>query len=126
MLIKEVMRKPVFVSPEETLKNAAKIMAQSNMGGLLIGSEKKLLGVVTKEDLVKHFGHKEKVSEIMTKAVVGVKFGADIEEAVSIFRKNRISILPVFDNNKISGVVSSKDVMKIPVSDADDDDFLFG
>src|SRR3989344_4040811 len=107
MLIKEVMRKSVFVSPGETLKNAAKIMAQSNISGLLIGSEKKLQGIITKEDLVRHFGHKEKVSEIMTKTVVGVKAGADIKEAVSIFRKNRISILPVFDNNKISGVVSS-------------------
>ncbi len=124
MKVTEVMKKPVFISSHDSLENAARLMSQNNLGGLLVGTSKKLEGIVTKEDLVKHFGHKELVSEIMTSSVVVLKSEEETDKALSILKKNAINLLPVVEKGMVIGVISSKDLLI--KSDDEGEEFLFG
>lgn len=123
MTLDEVMSKPSFVSAEDSLENAAKIIARINGNGLLVGNATNVEGVVTKEDLVKHFGHKERVSEIMTKKVIFVDINDSPKKVIAILKKNRINFVPVVQKNKVVGIVSSKDFL----NDEEDNEkeFLF-
>lgn len=123
MKLSEVMKKPIFVSPDDTLEYAAKVISKTNNQGLLVGSTNQLKGVVTKEDLVKHFGHKERVSEIMTKNVIVVQSDDSPEKVIKILKKNRINFVPVFTKKSIVGVVSSKDFLTD--NEQDEKEFLF-
>lgn len=125
MGLKDVMKKPVFVSPDETLSVAAKLLSQHNANGLLVGSEKKVNGVITKEDLVKRFGQKDSVSDAMTRSLVVVNSNEPIETALQILKKHRINFIPVMEKNRIVGVLSSKDLLKHAEED-EEEEFLFG
>lgn len=123
MKLSEVMHKPSFVSSDDSLESAAKLLARTNINGLLVGNANKLEGVVTKEDLVKHFGHKERVSEIMTKKVITVDINDHTASVVTLLKKNRINFVPVTQKSNVVGVVSSKDFLKEP--EENEKEFLF-
>lgn len=123
MKLQEVMKKPIFVSSDDTLEYAAKIISKTNNQGLLVGNATNLVGIVTKEDLVKHFGHKEKVSEIMTKNVIFVQSDDSPQKVIKILKKNRINFVPVFAKKSVVGVVSSKDFLAD--DEQDEKEFLF-
>ncbi len=124
MKINEVMHKPAFISARDSLENAARVMSENNVSGLLVGTAKKLEGVVTKEDLVKHFGHKELVSEIMTVSGSVLSPQDDTNKALSFFKKNTRSVVPISENGIIVGVLSSKDLLE--ESRDEEEEFLFG
>lgn len=123
MLVKEVMQKPIFISPKESLQNAAKRMTQSKHSVLLIGTENKVEGIITKEELIQHFGHVELVSEIMIKSRTQLHIDDSTEIALQIMKKNASSSAPVFSKDKVVGIASQEDLVG---KDEDDDDFLLG
>lgn len=124
MKINEVMHKPTFISARDSLENAARVMSENNVSGLLVGTAKKLEGVVTKEDLVKHFGHKELVSEIMTPLDTTFSPEDETGKALSFFKKNAHSVVPISEKGVIVGILSGKDLLG--GSRDDDEEFLFG
>ncbi|NIT99437.1 MAG: CBS domain-containing protein, partial [Nitrosopumilaceae archaeon] len=53
--LNQFMKESVFVSEDTTLKEAAKIMIDKNIGSLLIGNKQELKGIITKTDIVRYF-----------------------------------------------------------------------
>jgi CBS domain-containing protein/ribosomal protein S27AE len=110
----------IHVAPETNLKDCAKIMIKKRVGSLIIKEEGKLKGIVTEKDIVWAIVKKSKetfrdikVKDIMKKKVVTIKPGADIIEAMGRFKKKKIRKLPVVENGKLIGIITTKDILRI-------------
>lgn len=112
-------KKPVSVTPDTTLKECAKIMAENHVGALLIHSDNKIQGIITEQDIVRKSMAKGmnplkvKVSEIMEPNVISVEPEKDIYEALVKMRDLNIRHLPVLNDNEIIGLLTLKDILKI-------------
>jgi CBS domain-containing protein len=116
LLVKDVMNKNVVVAkPIVTLREAAKVMGEMNMGSLVIMEEDKIVGIVTSTDILKAIGEgkdpdKVTISEIATKSVITIQADEPLEKAVDIMVKNKIKKLPVLMNEKLVGIITVSDI----------------
>ncbi|MGA2546405.1 MAG: CBS domain-containing protein [Rectinemataceae bacterium] len=111
--------KIVSVGPDATLAEALKVMADDNVGAVLVIDKKsKIAGIFSERD----FARKSitegrtvaitKVSEIMTPQVLYVKPDTSISDCMNLMTEKRIRHLPVLANGKLMGVISIGDVVK--------------
>ena len=122
MLIKEIMKKPIAIDKDITLEQASKIMTKQDINSLLIVKKEMVIGVITYEDLVKNFGKKLMVSNVMSKDIVFIRADDKVHKAIEIIKKRKISILPVLDGkNNLVGVVHVKELL---TKSTEDEDFL--
>ena len=117
MKIKELM-KPVFTaSPNMTVKEAAKTMADKKLGSVLVVDKGNTLGIVTEGDVIKAVAENVNIincsiSKIMSKTLLTVEPDDDIDDAAAIMRDNKIKRVPVIDDNgKLVGIVKITDVI---------------
>jgi CBS domain-containing membrane protein len=66
--------------------------------------------------------HRVPVSVIMTKNVIKLNLSDDLTKAEELFKKNKIRHIPVVSGNKILGILSYTDLLRISFVDAVDDD----
>lgn len=111
MLVKELMKMPYVIDKDINLGEAAKIMFQKGIGSLIFVVRGKVKGLVTRGDLLKHFGEKKKISQIMNKNVLTISGEETIDDALHIMRENKIKRLPVIDEKKnLVGIISMIDI----------------
>lgn len=109
-----VIEQPYTVSPDMTVTDLKKKMAEYGVSGMLVEDAGKLAGIITRRDITFENNHRRKVSELMTKDVITAKAGTTIEQAKEILHKHRIEKLPVIDaKGKIAGLITSKDIQKM-------------
>lgn len=117
--VKEIMRKNVIsISQEMTIKDAAVMMDDSNVGCIIVTKENNPIGILTERDFVKRVSAKEKplsthLSEVMSTPLITISPDETIWEAAEIMKKNKIHKIPVQQNNKIIGILTSTDIVKI-------------
>jgi IMP dehydrogenase len=119
-----MIENPYFISPKQTIKDAIRYMKEKGVSGLLvIDSESKLAGILTRRDVMFESESTQLVNDVMTKDVVTAKPGLSLDEAKEILRKNRIEKLPLVDeSNHIKGLITTKDITNIenyPVASKD-------
>ncbi|HLF40541.1 MAG TPA: CBS domain-containing protein [Acidimicrobiia bacterium] len=127
MLVIEAMRRPlVSVTPETTLGEAARTMADQGVGALIVvGNDGRVAGIVTDRDLVVRAMAKEipldaRVDMVMTTDVVTLDVSSDLRAAYPLFRRHAVRRLPIVDDGKPMGVISTDDlVMDISADLAD-------
>ena len=96
---------------------AAKKMRDNKVGALMVVENDTLSGIFTERDLMNRViaeGHdpkKVKVSEYMTSSIDTVPPETSISEAANLMSQNRIRHLPVIQDGKLFGVVSSGDIL---------------
>jgi len=106
------------VSPSTTVYDALLLMAEKNIGAVLVLDEGKLTGIMSERDYARKVTLKGKISkevpvkEIMSSEVFIIGIDQSIEEAKSIMINKRIRHLPVMDNEKLAGLISIGDVVK--------------
>lgn len=111
------------VSPDTLVIDALKIMAEKNLGVLLVTSGDKLLGIFSERDYARKIVLKGKtsakttVSEIMTSDVVTVSPEQSIDDCMVIMAARHIRHLPVVEQNKLVGLISILDVVKHLISE---------
>lgn len=116
LLVKDVMNKNVVVAkPIVTLREAAKVMGEMNMGSLIVMEEEKILGIVTSTDILKAIGDgkdpdKVTIGEIMSKNVITIQADEPLDKAVDIMVKNKIKKLPVLMNERLVGIITVSDI----------------
>jgi len=116
LLVKDVMNKNVVVAkPIVTLREAARVMGEMNMGSLVIMEDDKIVGIVTSTDILKAIGEgkdpdKVTIGEIATKNVITIQADEPLEKAVDIMVKNKIKKLPVMMNEKLVGIITVSDI----------------
>lgn len=120
--LRDVIRKKggevYSVPPEATVFEAMKMMADRNTGALLVMSGGEVEGILSERDCVRRVelhGRSPKdtsVSDIMTSKVLYGQAGQSVEECVAIMIDKGIRHLPVFENDDLIGLISSRDVLK--------------
>jgi CBS domain-containing protein len=111
------------VAPDSTVYDALKLMAEKNLGAVLVLQGDKLAGIFSERDYARKIILKGKsskettVEEIMTSDVVTVEARHSIEECMSMMTSKRIRHLPVVEAEKIVGVISIGDIVKAIISD---------
>lgn len=119
MLLRNIMKKDVVtVSPDSSIREAARLMKKNNIGYLLVVDNGRLEGCFTDRDIVTGLADGKdldgsKVSEFMKTDVITVSPDTDTFDASKIMAKNKIRRLPVLENNRISGIVSSADIATV-------------
>ncbi len=110
---------PVMTSPNKTLRDAAKLMAQEHVGALLVKEDNKIIGILTEQDMVRKGvagpGNTslKKVREVMATDLVTTTPDEDIFEALRIMRDYNFRHLPVMHEGKFVGLVTLKDILRI-------------
>jgi len=118
MNVKDVMNPNAeTVSPSTTLKDAAAIMAEENIGFLLIGADDELKGTLTDRDIVlrgiatgKDMANTT-VEQVLTGSVLYCQADQDVDQVARNMSEQKVRRLPVVDSNKrLVGVVSIGDM----------------
>jgi IMP dehydrogenase len=109
-----MIEQPYTISIDSSVGYAKKIMNDFGISGLLIEKDKKLVGIITKRDLLFETNFENNISSVMSKDVVFAEMGTTIEKAKYILHKNRIEKLPIIDKDKhIIGLITSQDILKM-------------
>ena len=119
MLVKEVMNRAVkTVRSTDTVKSAAQLMNESEVGSLVVVSGTgEVIGIVTERDILIEVvatgksADDLKVEDIMTKELVTVSPDNSLEEAADLMTKNKIKKLPVVVGGKLVGIVTATDLI---------------
>ena len=113
------------IAPEATVFEAIQLMADKNIGSLLVMSGDRLVGVFTERDYTRKMalqGKRSKetqVREILSGKIVSVTPQHTVEECMRLMTENRVRHLPVLDNGKAVGVVSIGDLVNWTISAQD-------
>lgn len=108
----------ISVTPDTSVFDALKIMAEKNIGSVMVMENDEYLGIVTERDYSRKVILKDKhststlVSEIMTSDLPRVSPEDTIDYCMELMTSNNIRYLPVFKNNKLNGIISITDVVK--------------
>ncbi|MFQ5510226.1 MAG: CBS domain-containing protein [Candidatus Krumholzibacteriia bacterium] len=111
------------VSPDASVFDAIKLMADKRVGALLVVDGDDLVGIVSERDYARKVilqGRSSKstpVSSIMTEKVLFVGPDQPIEECMALMTQKRFRHLPVMEDGRLLGVFSSGDVIKEMISE---------
>lgn len=106
------------VTPQTMVFDALKLMAEKNIGAVLVLADGKVTGIVTERDYARKvilFGKSSRdiaVSEIMSDKVLTVQTAQTVEECMALMTNKRIRHLPVMDGEKLVGLLSIGDLVK--------------
>ena len=128
MRIRDMMtRNPVTVDSETLVMDAQKIMKENSIRRLPVVDKGKLVGIVTKHDLLEaspspatslsvhelnYLLSKMKVKEIMKKNPVTLTPDTPFEEALKIGQERKIGSFPVVENGKVVGIATESDIVR--------------
>ena len=113
----------ISVKPDESVLESIRVMAQNNVGALLVMQDGQIAGIISERDIVRKVDllgkttANTKVSEIMTEKVIYVDAGESLETCMTTMTEKRIRHLPVMENGQLIGVISIGDVLRNAIED---------
>ena len=121
MKISEIMTKDVVVlSVDDTVKHAAELMREHNIGAIPVNTGEKVVGILTDRDIILRSAAEgmdlkvQRVREIMTTNPVLANKDLSVDEAARIMSERQIRRLPIVENNTLVGMVSLGDLAVEP------------
>jgi len=111
------------IAPHATVFEALQIMAEKNVGVLLVIDDGEVVGIFSERDYARKVILKGKsskdtsVGDLMTKEVFYIKSQNTLQECMALMTAKHIRHIPVFENNQLIGVVTLGDVVKQIISD---------
>jgi CBS domain-containing protein len=105
-------------SPTTTLLDALKLMAEKNIGALLVMEGEKVVGIISERDVARRIVEKgkclldEPVSGFMTEDVFVVKPDQSTHECMQLMSREHFRHLPVVEGGKLVGMISIGDVVR--------------
>jgi CBS domain-containing protein len=115
VMVKEV----VTIDEKASVKEAANIMNQFEIGSVITTRRGKPIGIITERDLLKRIvsegrnAEKTKVKEIMSSPLVVISPDTDLEEAACLMFEKKIKKLPVTEQNRLVGMLSLTDIARV-------------
>jgi CBS domain-containing protein len=109
---------PVFTTSLQTsLKDALQLMAEKDVGALVITNENGIAGIFSERDFARktltqpNFSLQLPVETLMTAPVIYLRSSQSMEECMTIMTEKRIRHLPVVENDQLVGLISIRDVI---------------
>jgi CBS domain-containing protein len=130
--VKDLMvKEPIFVESERTVKETAMVMDRSGHGCLLVRSGGRIVGIVTERDLVRRALAKggnmsrAKIRNIMSSPLIVVDPETSVEEAVKVMAKHEVRRLPVVGTGGLSGLITVTDIAKYLAEQSENSESIF-
>ncbi len=111
-----------LVGPDESIYAALQLMAEKNVGALLVMEGDKLVGIFSERDYARKVvlqgkGSRETpVRDVMTSLVIAVPPDFTVDRCMALMTEKRIRHLPVIRDERVEGVISIGDVVKAYIS----------
>ena len=111
------------ISPQETVYKGLEVMAEKNLGALVVVKGEKVVGMFSERDYARNVILKEKssknmlIKDLMNTKVCYVRPEQTLDECLVLFTEKRVRHLPVLDGEKLVGIVSIGDAVKQYVAD---------
>ena len=113
----EKIMTPAVISLDcsKTAREAAALMAEKEIGSVIVTKDGKPFGIVTHSDIVRWAGLRQKLLDVklegsVSQPLITVGRGATVEEAAKVMIKNQIHKLPVVDDDRLLGIVTITDL----------------
>ena len=115
--VKEIMTRDVIsISPKYSIKESVNVMTENGIGSLpIVDKQGKLVGIVTERDFALALAgslSNETVGDIMVKDVITTTLGTPIESCSKIMVRNNLRRIPVVEEDKLVGIVTSTDIVR--------------
>lgn len=113
------------VAPQATVLEALQLMAEKNVGAVLIVEKGQMIGIFSERDFARKAIQKGKcaldthVSEAMTREMFTIHAEENLEDSLVMMTRHHIRHLPVMDEGRLTGMVSMRDVMEAIISKKD-------
>lgn len=107
----------ITVTPDLPVINALQLMADKNIGSVMVMDGEEYLGIMTERDYARkvilkgHSSTETLVNEIMSTGLPRITPDNSIETCMHIMSDNNIRYLPVFENDKVCGIISINDIV---------------
>ena len=115
--IRDVMTSnPTTCEPQASVVDAAKVMAQEDVGSIPIVESNRLVGVVTDRDIVIRVVAEGRdpqsvtVGDVASRDLVTVSPDDDLDRALQLMAENQVRRLPIVEGDKLVGIVAQRDV----------------
>ena len=114
------------VTPDTTTSAALKMLADKDVGALLVMDGEQLVGIISERDFVRQIAEQgachldAPVSEAMTREVITIPPTYTIEECMALMTARRFRHLPVVEELRVVGIISIGDVVKSAIENKED------
>ena len=114
---------PSFLKPQDSVFDALQILADRDVGALMVMEQGKLVGMFSERDYTRKIalaGKSSKdtsVADIMTPKVLTVSAQTRTQECMTLRSQRKIRHLPVLDGDKVLGMISIRDLMDEIISE---------
>jgi CBS domain-containing protein len=111
------------VAPGVSVYDALRLMANKNIGALLVMEEGRIVGILSERDyarkivLMDRSSKQTAVREVMTSSVMYARPDQSNEECMALMTDNRLRHVPVIENGKLLGLISIGDLVKDIISE---------
>jgi CBS domain-containing protein len=111
------------VTPETTVYDTLRLMAEKQIGSVLVLQSERPVGIFTERDYARQVVLKGKASkdtptrDVMTGRVVYVRPEQTVENCMALMTDKRIRHLPVLEDDHLAGIVSIGDIVKAVISE---------
>jgi CBS domain-containing protein len=111
------------IAPDAIVFDALKIMAEKNIGALLVMQKEKVVGIFSERDYARKIvlkgesSHTTAIKDVMTSGVLSVHPEQSIDECMALMTNKHVRHLPVLENGNLIGIISIGDVVKAIISE---------
>jgi CBS domain-containing protein len=111
------------IAPDASVFDAVSLMADKDIGALLVMADGRIVGMVTERDyarkiaILSRSSRETAVREIMTTPVLCVRPDRSSEQCMALMTENRVRHLPVMDGERLLGLISIGDLVKDIISE---------
>ena len=117
--VKDVMITNVAsLDSSSMIKDAAKLMEKKNIGCIIVTQQNSPKGILTERDFVRRIAAKEKpltssLEDVMSSPLISIGPDETVWEAAESMKVNNIHKLPVIENSKVIGIITTTDLVEI-------------
>ena len=121
--IEQTKRPTWSLSSNNTVRQALQLMADKNIGAIVIKDQDKLIGIFSERDYARKVVLKgknstdTKLAEFMSKEVITISSDMQIDACMQLMTDKRVRHLPVVDNGKSIGIISIGDVVRLMIDE---------